>query len=135
MRTPPITDAEWEVMNVLWEQSPGTAMDVTETLRTRTDWHPKTVKTLLSRLVRKGVLRFREEGNRYLYSPAIPRQRYVKEESASFIDRVFGGETTPALLHFVKSSRLTNEEIDELRRILDAKHDDAKHDANRESGE
>lgn len=126
MPTPPITDAEWEVMNVLWEQSPGTALDVAEALRTRTDWHPKTVKTLLSRLVRKGVLRFREEGNRYLYTPAIPRQRYVKEESASFIDRVFGGETTPALLHFVKSSRLTNEEIEELRRILDAKHDAAR---------
>lgn len=116
-RTPPITDAEWDVMNVLWEQSPRTAMEVAEVLQR----HPKTVKTLLGRLARKGVLRYREEGNRYLYSAAIPRQRYVRDESASFIDRVFGGETTPALLHFVRSSRLSQEEIDELRRILDEK--------------
>ena len=125
-RTPPITDAEWEVMNVLWEEAPGTAMDVADALRARTDWHPKTVKTLLGRLVRKGVLKFREEGNRYLYTPAIPRQRYVKEESASFIDRVFGGEASPALVHFVKSSPLTREEIDALRRILDEKQEAGK---------
>lgn len=116
-RTPPITDAEWDVMNVLWEQSPRTALDVAEALQR----HPKTVKTLLGRLARKGVLRYREDGNRYLYSAAIPRQRYVREESASFIDRVFGGETTPALVHFVRSSRLSQDEIDELRRILDEK--------------
>ncbi|HUR79704.1 MAG TPA: BlaI/MecI/CopY family transcriptional regulator [Thermoanaerobaculia bacterium] len=119
-RTPPITDAEWEVMNVLWEQSPCTALEVAEALSR----HPKTVKTLLGRLARKNVLRYREEGNRYVYSPAIPRQRYVRDESASFIDRVFGGETTPALVHFVRSSRMTQEEIDELRRILDKKADE-----------
>ena len=58
------------------------------------------------------------KGNR---AAAIPRQRYVKDESASFIERVFGGETTPALMHFVRSSRMSQEEIDELRRILDEK--------------
>jgi BlaI family transcriptional regulator, penicillinase repressor len=122
-RTPPITQAEWEVMNVLWDHSPATAMEVSEALQGRTDWHTKTVKTLLGRLLRKGVLRYREEGNRYVYSPAIPRQRYVKEESASFIDRVFGGDATPALVHFVRSTRMTKEEIDELRRILDEKQE------------
>ncbi len=114
-RTPPITDAEWDVMNVLWEGFPRTAVEIAEALQR----HPKTVKTLLGRLARKGVARYREDGNRYVYSAAIPRQRYVKEESASFIERVFGGETSPALVHFVRSSRLSQEQIDELRRILD----------------
>ena len=118
MPTPPITDAEWELMNVLWE-GPRTALEVADALGR----HPKTVKTLLGRLVRKGVLRYREEGNRYVYSPAIPRQRYVKEESASFIERVFGGETTPALVHFVRSTRLSSDEIAELRRLLDEKQE------------
>jgi BlaI family penicillinase repressor len=121
MANPPITDAEWEVMNVLWERAPASAIEVADALRDRTGWHPKTVKTLLGRLVKKGVLRFREEGNRYVYSPAIPRQRYVREESASFIDRVFGGETTPALMHFVRNSRLSAEDIDELRKLLEEK--------------
>ena len=121
-RTPPITDAEWEVMNVLWEGSPRTAVDIAEALQR----HPKTVKTLLGRLARKGVARYREDGNRYVYSAAIPRQRYVKEESASFIERVFGGETSPALVHFVRSSRLSQEQIDELRRILDEKSEEER---------
>ncbi|MGZ5445899.1 MAG: BlaI/MecI/CopY family transcriptional regulator [Thermoanaerobaculia bacterium] len=116
MPTPPITDAEWELMSVLWE-GPRTALEVAEAL----ERHPKTVKTLLGRLVRKGVLRYREDGNRYVYSPAIPRQRYVKEESASFIERVFGGETTPALVHFVRSTKMSSAEIDELRKLLDEK--------------
>jgi BlaI family penicillinase repressor len=118
-RTPPVTDAEWELMNELWEESPRTALEIAEALQR----HPKTVKTLLGRLVRKGVVRFREDGNRYVYTPAIPRQRYVKDESASFIDRVFGGETTPALVHFVRSTRLTRDEIDELRKLLDEKQE------------
>jgi BlaI family transcriptional regulator, penicillinase repressor len=120
-QTPPITDAEWEVMTVLWEQSPRTAAEVVDALRAKTDWHPKTVKTLLGRLLRKGVLKAREEGNRYLYSAAIPRQRYVAEESSSFLERVFGGDATPALMHFVRNTRLTKDEIDELRRLLDEK--------------
>jgi BlaI family transcriptional regulator, penicillinase repressor len=123
-RTPPVTDAEWEVMNVLWDESPRTANDVIELLGDRMKWHATTVKTLLSRLVKKGVVRYRSEGNRYLYFAAIPRQRYVREESASFIDRVFGGETTPALMHFVRNTRLSKEEIDELRRILDEKQEE-----------
>lgn len=126
MPMPPITDAEWEVMNVLWDQPNASAMDVSDALRDRKGWSPKTVKTLLARLVRKGVLKYREDGNRYVYTAAIPRQKYIKEESASFLERVFGGETTPALVHFVKSARMTQEEIDELRRILDEKRETAK---------
>ncbi len=122
-QTPPITDAEWEVMNVLWDRAPLTAIEVADAVAGRTQWHPKTVKTLLGRLVRKGVLRYRTEGNRYVYSPAIPRQRYVRQESASFLDRVFGGETAPMLLHFVRNTRLSAEEIEELRRILDEKQE------------
>ena len=120
-KTPPITDAEWEVMTVLWEHSPCTAADVVEVLQAKMHWHPKTIKTLLGRLLRKGVLKAREEGNRYLYSAAIPRQRYVAEESSSFLERVFGGDATPALVHFVRNTRLTKDEIDELRRLLDEK--------------
>jgi BlaI family penicillinase repressor len=119
--SPPITDAEWEVMNVLWDAAPATAAQLAETLAPKTGWHPKTVKTLLGRLVKKGVLRYRAEGNLYVYAPAIPRQRYIRQESASFIERVFGGETAPAVVHFVRNSRLSKDEIDQLRRILDEK--------------
>lgn len=112
---PQISEAEWDVMNVLWDTSPLTGSEVAE----RLEAHPKTVKTLLGRLVRKGALRYDEEANRYLYFPLFPRERFVAAESRSFLDRVFGGEATPALLHFVELGNLTEDEIRELRALLE----------------
>ncbi len=118
-KPPQISDAEWEVMNVLWESSPRAAAEVADELCERMKWHPKTVKTLLGRLVKKGALRYREEGNRYLYTPAYPRDRFVAVESRSFIDRVFGGKATPALVHMVETMDLSDDDLRELRAILD----------------
>lgn len=120
-KPPQISDAEWEVMNVLWESSPRAANEVADELCERMQWHPKTVKTLLGRLVKKGALRYREEGNRYLYTPAFPRERFVALESRSFVDRVFGGKATPALVHMVETMELSDEDLRELRAILDRK--------------
>jgi BlaI family penicillinase repressor len=102
-------------MKVLWESSPLTGSEVAD----RVGGHPKTIKTLLGRLVKKGALRFTEEGNRYLYRPTLAREKYVAEESKTFLQRVFGGEATPALVHFVETVDLTDEEIQELRDLLD----------------
>jgi BlaI family penicillinase repressor len=122
MGTPPqISDAEWEVMTVLWEASPLTASEVVEALSERMSWHPKTVKTLLGRLVKKGALRFREEGNRYFYRPAFPREQFVAQESESFVERVFGGNATPMLVHFVETTKFSEEELSELRATLERK--------------
>jgi BlaI family penicillinase repressor len=123
-KPPQVSDAEWEVMTVLWDSSPRTAAEVVEALADRTTWAPKTIKTLLGRLVKKGALRFKEEGNRYLYRPVFPRERYVEEASKSFLDRVFGGKATPMLVHFVENAELTDEERRELRSMLDRKKED-----------
>jgi len=120
-KPPKISEAEWEVMNVLWQSSPLTASEVVNDVGSRMQWHPKTVKTLLARLVRKGALRYRQEGNRYLYTPVHPRARHVEAESRSFIERVFGGSATPALVHFVEAMELSDDDLDELRQILERK--------------
>jgi BlaI family penicillinase repressor len=125
-KSPKISEAEWEVMNVLWQTSPLSASDVVDEVGIRMQWHPKTVKTLLARLVRKGALRYRQEGNRYLYTPIHPRARYVEAESRSFIERVFGGSVTPALVHFVEATELSDDDLEELRQILDRKQEDAQ---------
>ena len=126
-KPPKISDAEWEVMHVLWQSSPLTASEVVNDVGSRMRWHPKTVKTLLARLVRKGALRYRQEGNRYLYTPVHPHARHVEAESRSFIERVFGGSATPALVHFVEAMELSDDDLDELRQILDRKQkEDAK---------
>jgi len=90
-RPPPISDAEWQVMEVLWRTQPLTANDVIDALRPETKWKPNTVRTLLARLVKKGALRTESEGNRFLYTPCYSRKQYVRDESDSFLSRVFGG--------------------------------------------
>ena len=116
---PNISDAEWEVMNVLWESSPRTASEVADQLCERMNWHPKTVKTLLARLVKKGALRFKAEGNRYIYRPALSREKFVRAETRTFLDRVFGGQATPMLVHFAENGDLTPEDLESLKEILE----------------
>ena len=118
---PRISDAEWEVMNVVWDDHPVGAADVVDRLSDQKDLSDKTVKTLLGRLVRKGALGFEVEGRRYLYRPKVSRERCVREESRSFVERVFGGKTSPLLAHMVREADLTADEIAELRRLLDGK--------------
>src|ERR1700683_5264489 len=98
---PTISDAEWDVMQVLWVKAPLTANDVIEQVAAKKNWSPRTVKTLLNRLVTKGALTFRAEGNRYSYSPNVSREECVRSESRSFLRRVFGGEAGQMLAHFV----------------------------------
>ncbi len=120
-RTPRISDAEWEVMNAVWDGHPVAAGDVIARLAQRTDWSARTVKTLLGRLVRKGALGFEVAGRHYLYHPRVSRERCVKAESRSFVERVLGGRTSPLLVHLVREANLSAAEIDELRRVLGEK--------------
>lgn len=116
-RPPQISDAESDVMKVLWDESPLTGSEVADRMQA----HPKTVKTLLGRLVKKGALKYKEEGNRFLYRPAFPREQYVASESRSFLERVFSGDAAPALIHFVENVKLTEDDIRELREVLERK--------------
>src|SRR5689334_13611506 len=100
-RTPSISEAEWEVMTVLWLRSPETAAEVIEALAERKRWNPRTIKTLLNRLVKKGALGFSTEGKRYLYRPKVTRAQCVRAEGRSFLNRVFGGEAGAMLCQFV----------------------------------
>ena len=114
-----ISDAEWQVMNLLWDQQPLTAQDVIAVLGEKNGWAASTVKTMLHRLVKKGVLKFEQDGPKYIYRPRVRRTDCVRRESRSFLERVFDGEPASLLAHFLRSSNLTAEEIADLRRILD----------------
>ena len=122
MKTPvKISEAEWEVMKLVWARSPVAASEVVDQLGPRQDWQPRTIRTLLSRLVGKGALRFRTEGKRYLYEPKVTMQECVQHASRSFVERVFGGAPASALIHLVQQTELTAEEIKQLKRILTQK--------------
>ena len=111
-------------MKVLWDHHPLAASDVVCRLAGRRDWSPRTVKTMLNRLVRKGALTFRADGKRYLYSPAVSRRETVRAESQSFLHRVFEGSAGPMLVHFVRDARLTRDELETLQKILNDKRED-----------
>ena len=120
-KPPAITDAEWEVMSVLWDQSPLTANDVVDRLKGKKTWNPRTTKTLLNRLVRKQALAFTTQGNRYFYRPKVKREACVRTVSTTFIRRIFGGAVGPMLVQFVRESNLSASEIEQLKKLLDEK--------------
>ena len=115
---PPISETEWEIMRVCWSQSPRTAQEIIDELSAQDDWHPKTVKTLLNRLVKKRALGFQKKGRAYLYQPLVAEQDCITAESESFLSRVFGGSLQPMLAHFVEHQKLSAREISELRKLL-----------------
>ena len=116
-----ISDAEWTVMNLVWSTSPIEAAEVIERIAAANGWSAATVKTMLHRLVRKGALSAELVGKKYLYKPAVRKEACVRQASRTFLDRVFGGEATPALIHLVKTAKLSSKEVAEIRAILDKK--------------
>jgi BlaI family penicillinase repressor len=119
-RIPRISETEWEIMKVLWPLAPATAAQIIQALSTiDPSWHPKTAKTLLGRLVRKGVLTYEQEGRAYVYSPRFTQEQCVSAVSDSFLQRVFNGSLRPMLAHFVQNKRIPPAEVRELRRILE----------------
>jgi BlaI family transcriptional regulator, penicillinase repressor len=116
-----ISDAEWQVMNVVWDGPPLTAKEAISKLEGSARWAPATIKTMLHRLVKKGVLSYQLQGNRYVYRANARRRDCVNQASRSFLERVFDGESAPLLAHFLRSSKLSADEIAQLRQILETK--------------
>ncbi len=114
-----ISEAEWVLMEIIWRQYPITAAQLITTLSPTHDWAPNTIRTMLARLVKKGVLKTKSVSGAHLYSPRVDRSKCVQEEVDSLVDRVFDGSLFPLFLHFVKHRKLKPEELRELREILE----------------
>ena len=115
----PISDAESEVMQVLWAKSPRSAEDVIEALASTQDWQDATIKTLLNRLLNKGAIRAERDGRRYLYAPVLQREDWVAGESESLLQRLFDGRVAPLVAHFSQHRKLSKKDIAELRRLVE----------------
>lgn len=121
MKTVHISDAEWQVMAVVWERSPVATSEVVERLSRQKGYHSRTIRTWLDRLVGKGALKITRDGKRYLYDPLVSQEECVRQESRSFAERAFGGEPAAMLLHLVKETKLSREDIRELKKLLSEK--------------
>jgi len=108
-------------MQVLWSSRGLTAEEVVGALKGKAAWNSRTIRTLISRLLQKKVLKYEKEGRKYRYWPAVSQEQCVKQERRSFVDRVYGGTVTPMLAAFIEDAQLSHEDVDELKRMLDGK--------------
>src|SRR5690606_127747 len=122
----PISEAEAQVMQVLWDRHPRSAEDVVAALASSTDWAEPTVKTLLNRLLNKGAITAEREGRRYLYSPVLAREAWVAQQSEGLLERLFGGRVAPLVAHFSERGKLSQADVDELRRLIGELDDDRR---------
>ncbi|GHE87671.1 BlaI/MecI/CopY family transcriptional regulator [Thalassotalea profundi] len=115
-----ISKTEFEVLEVLWQKQPASANEIIESLNQVKEWHDKTVKTLLNRLVKKQAIAFEVDQRRYLYYPLIERESYMAKESKSIVERMFSGRVSPLVAGFAKHNQLAKDDIDELKKIISA---------------
>ena len=113
-----LSDCEWKLMNRLWEQ-PMTIMELTNRFREETGWSKNTVITMLSRLEAKGAVRHEEGGKAKRYYPALRREDAARDETESFLSKVYGGSLGLMMSAMVESRRLTKDDVAELSAILE----------------
>ena len=114
-----ISEAEYQVMKLIWDKAPVSTKEVTEILTVESSWKPKTIQTLLSRLVKKGAIGYKKEGRVFVYTPLIKEEDYVEQESSSFLNKFYDGALNSMVVNFSEQDKLTENDIDELKKILD----------------
>ena len=118
---PKISDAEWQVMRVLWRKSPLTAKEVIKILSKKVTWKPETIRTLINRLTKKSAVGFEKKGRRHYFFPLLREQECIKADAESFVARAGTAMLKPILAAFIENEQLSDEEIEELQQILDRK--------------
>ena len=113
-----ISEAELDIMAVLWAEAPLSAVDVASRVPPRRAWSPTTIKTMLSRLVEKGALASETQGRRFLYRPLIERDRLAGAQAGRLVDRLFGGRISPLVAHLAERRDLEPEDIAALEQLI-----------------
>ena len=115
---PQISEAEYEVMKIVWKHAPINTNEITEKLLQSTNWSPKTIQTLIKRLVTKGVLTYEKQSHVFVYTPLVKESEYICQESNSFLNRYYDGDITAMLSAYLENDKLTEPEIETLRSLL-----------------
>lgn len=115
---PQISEAEYEVMKIVWKHAPINTNEITEKLLQSTNWSPKTIQTLIKRLVTKGALTYEKQSRVFVYTPLVKESEYICQESNSFLNRYYDGDITAMLSAYIDNDKLTEPEIETLRSLL-----------------
>ena len=113
-----ISGAEMEILQILWEASPLTADEIVERLQQKKDAHPRTVKTLINRLLKKKALGYKEESRKYHYSALVDKTDFYRFKTDSFLDRFFDGQLTPLISFFTEEKKLSAEDLQDLKQLI-----------------
>ena len=115
---PQISEAEFEVMKIVWKYAQISPNEVTEKLTKTTNWNPKTIQTLLKRLVTKKALTYEKQSRMFIYTPLVEENDYIRQESNSFLKRYYNGNITSMLASYLEDDKLSKAELDTLRHLL-----------------
>lgn len=115
---PQISEAEFEVMKIVWRHAPISTNEITDQLLRTTNWSPKTIQTLIKRLVNKGALTYEKQSRMFVYTPVIKESEYIDQKSNSFLKRYYHGDITAMLSAYIENDRLSETELDTLRTML-----------------
>lgn len=118
---PQISEAEYEVMKVIWKYAPISTNDITDKLLQTTSWNPRTIQTLIKRLSDKSAISYEKKGRMFVYSPVISQEEYRKHESSSFLKKFFNGHISDMVSAFVDSDELSADDIKGTQDILNGK--------------
>ena len=122
-KLPQISEAEFEVMKVIWKYAPISTNEVTEKLTQTTDWSPKTLQTMLKRLVTKKALTYEKQSRVFVYTPLVPETEYIRQESNSFLNKYYNGNIVSMLTSYLEDDKLSKTELDTLRHLLSDTHE------------
>lgn len=122
-KLPQISEAEFEVMKVIWKYAPISTNEVTEKLTQTTDWSPKTIQTMLKRLVTKKALTYEKQSRIFVYTPLVPETEYIRQESNSFLNKYYNGNIVSMLTSYLEDDKLSKTELDTLRHLLSDTHE------------
>ncbi len=123
-----ISQSEQVVMDIIWSKSPISAKEIVDQVQQTEDWHEKTIKTLLNRLLKKQAISYQKQGREYLYYPIIEKQTFVSKESQSFLGRLFDGSLPKFVSAFTQQESLSKEEIAELEQVIERMKQQSKDD-------
>ena len=123
-QTVKISAAESQVMEALWRRGPLTPEGIFAEVCEPNGWAPGTVRTLITRLLKKKAIEGRREPEGYLYRPLVSRASYVREESQGLVDRLFDGEVAPLVAHFAEHRALTPKDIKLLKKLISELEDE-----------
>ena len=118
---PKISASEWEVMKLIWKSSPLTSEEIINSLSQKTDWSAQTIKTFITRLIKKEAIGFNKIGRNYHYYPLVSEDECLKVENKSFLERLYGGAVSVLFTKFLEEESLSEKEIEELETLLKSK--------------